>query len=330
MFVRLIVLFFCLLTSLSCGDTGPKTGKAEGESFLRCAYPVDDGQKERFELSPLRVERDGLNVVVQGIERGLIVFGILSGLREPSDATLKNIDYFLKQFKDAGVQSILVAGDLGFRQEQIEATLQRLSRAPVPILLIPGAQESFDLFRKAIDNQRRTSPQLLDMTKVRRVTVGNVSVVSIPGYFKPFYLSAGERGCSYTESDLEKLSDLFKNKGVTFVLSHSPPRSVGEWAVDMGGGGVNTGDLALKRVLQRADVQFGVFGHVYESGGHATGSDGRSPLASGIWQTSLFLQAGSAEAMPLTLVGGGRSAGMAQIVEISGKRARFRTVYAKN
>jgi len=109
------------------------------------------------------------------------------------------------------------------------------------------------------------------------------------------------------------------------ILAASPPRGSGPKAVDRGRGGVNIGDPALTGMLRARGIGFGLFGHVYEAGGQATLADGATPLGEGVWQDSLFVQAGSAGAVPVQLVGGGRSVGMAQIVEITGQRARFRS-----
>jgi Icc-related predicted phosphoesterase len=274
------------------------------------------------------VERIGLNMTIHGIKRGLIVLGVISGVAAPSARTFRNLDFFMEQFREAGAQALLIPGDVGQNESQMTAVLERLAKAPVPILVTPGAQENFDVFRRVMQKKRTAYPQLVDMTRVRRVRLGHISIVSLPGYYKPFYLFAGERGCGYREEDLKKTTTLFNNKGPTVLLAPSPPRGTGEGAVDRGRGGINIGDPALFDTLESGNISFGIFGHVYESGGHATHSDGRTPVAPGIWHQSLFVQAGSAEALPTTLVGEGRSSGMAQIVEFSAARSRFRTLYA--
>ncbi|MCP4600845.1 MAG: hypothetical protein GY847_09990 [Proteobacteria bacterium] len=324
-----IIILLSILYFIGCRGSGePDTGDKHGDSFLKCAEPFDDRTEEKFGLPPLIVERNGYDISVQGIKRGLVVFGLLAGITEPTAANLKNIDFFLDQFKAAGAQAVLVAGGVGLSLEEMNPILDRLSRAPVPVLICPGAQENFDIFRRAIAKKRKTSPQILDMTRVRRVRIGHVTVVSIPGYHKPFYLSAGNRGCAYEETDLQKTASLFENKRTTVVLSPSPPRGSGERSVDRSRGGVNIGDNALARILERNKIQFGLFGYVFESGGHATLKDGRTAAAPGVWQKSLFLQAGTSEAVPIALIGEGQAVGMAQMVEFSGRRGRYRTILA--
>lgn len=318
-------LAFALL--FGCGRSAePDRTSQHGDQLLRCGRLYDDGEKERFRLAPLVVERDGYDVQVHGIKRGQVVFGLLSGIGEPSVQTLNNVDFFLKQFQSAGVQAVLVAGGLGRFEKHMSVILDRLAQAPVPVLLLPGAEENFDTFQKTIASKRQHSPQLLDMILVRRVRIGNVTVVSIPGYSKAFYLEARGRGCGLTADDLQQTASLFDAKTTTVVFSATPPRGTGSRSVDRGRGGVNLGDTFLADLLRSERVRFGLFGYAYESGGHGTLDDGISGVPQGIWQESLFLQSGAGEAVPLSLVGEGRSVGMAQIVEISGGRGRYHTV----
>jgi len=305
----------------------PSSSSKKGDPFLRCAEPHDDGQTERFELRPLVVERDGHEVEIHGISRGQVVLGLLSGIMEAHPQTIDNIRFFMERFKESGVQAILVAGGMGLEETDLKKILAELAKAPVPILAVPGAQEHFDLFRKTVDEMRREHPQLLDMTRVRRVRIGNLDMVSLPGYYKPYYLLAKNRGCSYQPADLDATRKLIDIERTTVLISPSPPRGTGAHSVDRGRGEANLGDTALAEMMKGVPLPFGLFGHVYEAGGHATASDGTTPLLEGVWHDSMYLQAGAAEAVPVPLVGGGRSVGMAHIVEFSGKRCRYRTVF---
>ena len=125
-----------------------------------------------------------------------------------------------------------------------------------------------------------------------------------------------------------KTASLVTERLTNVLLAPSPPRGRGVHAVDRGRGSTNIGNRDLTDVLKAKEIRFGIFGYVNESGGHATYDDGSTPARPAVWQESLFLQSGSAEAYPVSLIGGGRSVGMAHIVDFSGNRARFRTVFA--
>lgn len=318
-----------MFLALGCrGKAEVDSDSRDDENFLRCAEPKSDDAVETFHLPPLTVERKGYDVDVHGIKRGLVVLGVIAGIFEPSEPNLANLQQFLEHFKAAGVQAILVVGGVGAQGEQVEAVVDFLSRAPVPILLVPGALEQFDIFRAIIARARKTTPQVLDMTQTRRVRIGHITLLSLPGYYKPFYLRAGKSGCSVTEDDIGKTLDLRESKRTNILVSPTPPRGFGPHSVDRSRVGVNAGDEILASLLEKFGVQFGIFGYFYESGGHGTLRDGVTAVSEGIWQDSLYLQAGSVEALPLRTVGEGWSVGMAQIVEFSGSRARYRTLRA--
>ncbi len=327
---RSIVIFSLLFVAVAgCGSSAdPSSGEQANGPYLRCAPPGSDGVVESFKLGPLVIKRDGHDLDVRGIDRGVVVLGVLAGINEPDGPTLQNLSFFLDRFKAAEVQAILVAGGVGLAEKDTSGILEALAKAPVPVLISPGAQESFDVVRSRIAHARKGSPQLIDMTLVRRVRMGHISIISLPGYHNPYYLEAGERGCSYEPGDLADVAGLVEKDKTPVLLSASPPRGKGLAAVDRGRGGVNMGDPALARSLLESKIGFGLFGHVYEAGGKATNSDGETSVASGAWQDTLYLQAGAVDSVPLTLVDGGLSVGMAHVVEFSGSRGRYRTIMA--
>ena len=289
---------------------------------------MDDGRKESVRIPPLSLERDGLQLKVHGLKSTLVTVGLLAGISEASEENLALLDHFLARFKEGGVQIIAVVGGLGTEAADVDGIVRKLATAPVPILLVPGAEENFDIFRKTIAKYHKQVPQLVDMTRVRRVQVGRLTLISMPGYRNPYYLSAKERGCSYTEEDLAKTAALLDEKGPNVLLSPTPPLGKGVHATDRTRGQINIGDPALARILAEHNVPFGLFGYAYEAAGHAVTVDGAAPVQSGIWSESLLLQAGAANAVSMSLTGEGRASGTAQIVSFSADRARFQTLDA--
>ncbi len=327
--MRVILFTILLLLSAGCRRSDePSSSRADGQKFLRCAEPNDDGVNESFNIPPLVLERRGYNLNINGIKSAMVTVGLLAGIAEASAANLANLDFFISGFKEAGAQIIAVAGGIGSTEEDMDKIIQRLTTAPVPILLVPGAEENFDVFRKLVEKHRQTAPQLIDMTRVRQVQAGKINLVSLPGYHKPFYLTAKNRGCAYQKEDVELTGKLFVDKGLNVILSPSPPKGEGVNATDRARGQVNIGDSDLTKMLKERKVRFGMFGHVYEAGGNAVTCDGIAAAPSGIWNECLWIQAGAADALPMFLSGEGRAAGMAQIVSFSADRARYQTLNA--
>jgi len=149
--LRATPLAIVSLMLVACGSPGdPGSGDQEGSPYLRCAPPIDDGVRESFKLAPLTVERDGHDMEIRGIQRGTVIIGLLAGIHEPNPVTLRNIEFFLDRFKAAGVQAVVVSGGVGLSESEVDANLGALAAAPVPVLVSPGAQESFDVLRNRI------------------------------------------------------------------------------------------------------------------------------------------------------------------------------------
>lgn len=325
--IRTALLFFAIaLGTLSCRCDAPRAVGGGGAAFTKCAGGSHDGQRTEVSLPPLRLIRDGRTLEIKGPDQPMVTLGLLSGLNEPDATTLSHIRFFLEQFKGAEVQMILVAGGVGVSEADNRTILTALSEAPIPILVSPGAEENFGALRKVIRELNAHHPQLIDMTLVRRVLLRHVSVLSLPGYFQPYYLEAGAQGCAYDKGDLSLLRSLVDKEHTHLLLSASPPRGVGPEAVDIGRGNVNIGDPALASALAESGIRFGLFGHVHEAAGNATQDDGKTPAAPGLWHDSLYLQAGAADAVPVSTVGGGMMAGVGHVVEFSGDRARYRRI----
>ena len=260
--------------SASCSDGAPGSGEQKGGPYLRCAPTRDDGVDETFHLPPLVLERDGYDLEIKGTGGGTVVLGVLAGFDVPLPATLTNTAFLLDRFRAAGVQAIAVAGGVGLAEADVERNLTALAAAPVPVLVSPGAGESYDALKAVFKRLHKARPQLVDMTAVRRVRLGHVTLISLPGYANAFYLEAKERGCAYEAGDLDDVAGLADRDRVNVILSASPPRGASVVSADRGRGGVNIGDPALAGMLAAKEIRFGLFGHVYEAGGHATLADG--------------------------------------------------------
>lgn len=307
----------------------PSSSHKNGNDFLKCADVGADSKLEKISLPPLTLVRDGQDLKISGIANSIVSVGLLSGIHEITPKTEQNINHFLDQFRASKVQAIIVVGGVGKTEKQISKTLQTLAKAPIPILITPGAQESFGALKSSFKTLQKKHPQLIDMTKVRRVFIKHVNFISLPGYFNPFYLEARSQGCSYEKKELQQIAEFAMADKTNVLLSATPPKGKGPASPDMGRGSVNIGDPELTQTLADSEIKFGLFGHVYESGGNAVAKGKSVPLAPGIWHPSVYLQSGSADAVPVRLVGGGRTAGMAHIVDFSGHRARFKQILAK-
>ena len=99
MITRVPFMMTMVLFIGACSGPGePSSGEQEGGPFLRCAPTHDDGGKESFKLAPLVVKRDGYELEVRGIERGVVVLGLIFYLRGFAAAVYTHAFYNLLVF----------------------------------------------------------------------------------------------------------------------------------------------------------------------------------------------------------------------------------------
>ena len=330
LFISTLLLSSATLLFSSCrGSDEPGSSKKNGRSYLKCAdiYPSLDNRT--IQLGPLILTQKKRELKITGIPSSIIRIGLLAGIYDGSPETDKNINYFLDRFKAAKVQAIAVAGGVGTTKEQIIHTLVTLSKAPVPLLLTPGANESFPEFEKALQKVTPDYPQFIDMTRIRKVFMKQVVIISLPGYTNTYYLKAKEQGCSFDQDDISNIEDFTDNKHVAVLLSPTPPLGKGSAASDIGRLSINVGDADILKVMKDADIRFALSGIIYEAGGNAASIKDNAPVPKNIWSTSFLLQAGSAAATPVVKADKGRLSGMASIVEFSGNKGRYKIIYPK-
>jgi len=83
-------------------------------------------------------------------------------------------------------------------------------------------------------------------------------------------------------------------------------------------------------VLQQAKIQFGVFGHILESGGRATDLAGKKQVKPNTLSAELFVNPGPAFADPWPLNGGAVSHGMAALLTLRNGKAEWLPLAQKN
>jgi len=305
----------------------PDTGEKKGHRYLKCAARISAAQdtEAKGEGWSLSVEDSIARISIRPAGES-VVLGALAGPVTPGPAADANIQKALAAFREMGVHAVVFAGGAGKTAQDISWTLSRLVRTRVPVLVIPGAGESYDDFSSVVDEIRESSENLVDMSRVRRADFGSLSIVSIPGWHEVHNLAAGERACSFTRADLKPLEKLIrKAPSPVLLFAAAPPRDTGENGVDRALGGANAGSEEIADLIVKESVGFGIFSGIADSAGHASTLSG-SP-ADGImesaWHSRAFINAGTVDAVPVTTVDGSVSLGLYTIVEVDGRKMRF-------
>jgi hypothetical protein len=247
------------------------------------------------------------------------MIGALADTKEALPETLERLGRLVARMRSAGAGLVVVLGGTETGFEGARSILRAL--AGLPVVGLPGDRESRSGWQAAVESLGDGG---LDLTRARGISLPGVSLLGVPGYFLAHHLHAKEQGCGYDRRDLERLARRVRALPKPRVLlSHGPPRGVGEGAIDRAFGGLEIGDPELLELCRRAGIRFGLFAHVHESAGRATTIEGR-PVAEGEWSDSLLLNVGSADSVPHEDLAGRWSRGTAALLELEGSRARFR------
>lgn len=259
------------------------------------------------------------------------VLGVLANIKEDTPENLKNIAAALAYFKMKNVDSIVVVGDLGETQAQIEAAMKPIVATGLAVFTVVGNREKRSDYAAALKTLSAANPNIVDLNQARLVQLDDVALVSVPGYYDKAYIHA-EDGCQYFAGDLEATKPAVKAAAGTPVvlISHGPPRQEGSVAIDRTLEEANVGDANLTKFIEETGIKFGVFSNIQEAGGRATDPSGRSLIKPSTPSDSLFLNPGAIDAVSWQMNDGSRSLGMASVLTIENGKASYEVFALKD
>jgi Icc-related predicted phosphoesterase len=198
---------------------------------------------------------------------GRLALGVVADTNGTAAATMANLSRLAGVFSKEHVDAVLALGDLGADEGEIATVLTALGRqAGAPVLALAGERAPEGVFHAAVARARQAGIDVVDLVDTRLVDTGEIDIVSLPGY--PF----SPKGCHYTTADLDGAERLVAGRThPRVVAAHTPPKGDGAAAADWALGGINAGDPAMARILDRLAPRAAVFAHVDEAGGRADG-----------------------------------------------------------
>ncbi|MGI5861389.1 MAG: metallophosphoesterase family protein [Myxococcales bacterium] len=300
--------------SLSCKGSGEPLAKPETRQHAGFEYTFHGTWAKVRRLGEPRKSEE-------------IKLGVLSGIKELDPPTRAALDGFFARFKAEGVEAILVGGDSAERESHLEEVFAYLAACELPVFVVIGNWESRAPFNRALRLVAREHPNVVNMSFARRIDADGYDVVGLGGYTERAYAKSGGV-CLYKKEDVDELVALAGQADDPVVLlMHGPPLQKGQRAIDFVPGAGNVGDPSITEAIKRAKIAFGVHGHILEAGGRATDLAGK-PLAEGKLHPALFLNPGPASALPWKLNDGKMSYGLAAILTLKGKSARYEILRA--
>jgi Icc-related predicted phosphoesterase len=256
-----------------------------------------------------------------------VKIGVLAGLKEPD--VKQNLEEFLAEFHKQDVEVVFVGGDTAEQPEDLDVIYAMLAeKTQLPILAIAGNTERGGAHNYAIQKLRDQGKlNLINMDMVRRFDGDGFDVASLGGYYDKTYVHA-TGVCIYSAADVAVIAAAAKESDDPVVLlTHGPPRQEGKEAIDFVPGAGNVGDPALTDVIKEAKIAFGVHGHILEAAARATDLAGK-PVPEKKLLKSFFLNPGSANPLPWKLNSGTTSYGLAAVVTMKGKEAKYEVLKA--
>lgn len=255
---------------------------------------------------------------------GKLVLGVLGPINEDSGQNLFVFRRYLQFFKDQGVHAVVLSGDIGETAAGIQRALAEVAAAGVPVLAVSGNRECGGDFKKGMARAQKAHSNLVNMNVVRVVEINGVTLVSVPGYHDPNFISC-TTGCRYDKGTLDEAVKAAKeSKAPVVLLSHGPPKGAGNKALDYAVNGGNVGDAELNKVIAAAGIPFGIFSNIKEAGARATDLEGTTLIPQDKPSKVLYLNPGPADSTRWDMNDRTQGYGFAATLTISGKEASWK------
>lgn len=281
-----------------------------------------------FKAGSISWERKGAVLTAKRKATGKFVVGLIASTKDASPGNVKNWNYFSGEFKKAGVEFVFAIGDLGRTFKDLVKVFVHFGHGhPWALGVLPGNGDSQHAFNWAIRRLSAHVPNLVDLTAVRQIKGDGIDFITLPGYFKSFYLRAKD-GCSYLPSDVQALEAVIKAaKNPVALVSHGPPQGKSKTSIDYAID-TNAGDPALAALIGKLKVPFGLFAHIHEAGARGVGADFSTVIKPGTAVANLHVNCGGALSQPWELLDGKVSHGRAMVVTFEKGKASYSVLAA--
>lgn len=331
---RLLVLALFALPRVARAEEEEEAPPATYDAYQElhestCVGPSNGrlAKPDAFEVGDYKYVIDGARATVTRKTKRAhateVRLGIVSAIKDDAPQTRLNLDDYLAKFRANDVDGIVVGGDTAYDEDEITSILARLAATGLPVYAIIGNQESRSTWNRALRTAHAAARNVLNLDLLRVVDAGPFGLVSLPGYYDKKYTHQ-QGSCVYKPEQAAEIAELAKTlTGTPIVVSHGPPRQSGKGALDFVPSAGNVGCIDLAAAIAAAKFPVGIFGHVLEAGGHATDLSGKKEVKPNVFADALFLNAGSANSLPWRMNVGPESYGMALLLTLDGRRAKF-------
>lgn len=309
----------------------PPALAAEPRADKECAAPIDPGPAVELKFGERTAKQTGARLTFAGKDAdGALTLGVLGPINEDSGLNIVALRKYIKFFQDEKADAIIVTGDVGEVASGITRVLQELGGTQLPVFVVIGNRECRAEYTDGLLAAKAKSPNIVNLNEVRVVEFPELTLVSLPGYHDPNYITC-KTGCQYLKSTVAEVVRAAKeSKAPVALVAHGPPHGNGNSALDFAGAGGNVGDEAITKAIREGNIAFGLFSNIKEAGGRATKDpEGTQLSKEGEASKSLYLNPGPADTMGWDMNDNTKSVGMASVVKITDGQGTFKMLRLK-
>ncbi|MBI3183178.1 MAG: metallophosphoesterase [Myxococcales bacterium] len=309
----------------------PPPAAAEPQAVKECAAPVDVAPPTEVKVGERAAKSTGYKLSFADKDAdGSLNLGVLGPINEDSGQNLLALKKYLKFFQDEKADAILVTGDVGEVADGISRVLKTLAASNLPVLVIAGNRECRAEYSDGVSDAKKEHSNVVNMNEVRAVELPELTLVSLPGYHDPNYITCAT-GCRYFKSTVDEVIRMAKEaKGPVLLIAHGPPHGDGSQALDYAAAGGNVGDAEINRAIREGNIAFGAFSNIKEAGARATSDpEGTTQLRPGSASKTVFLNPGPADTVGWEMNDGTKSVGLAAVLSLKEGQGTFKLFRAK-
>jgi hypothetical protein len=157
--------------------------------------------------------------------------GVLSAIKDDREPTLTAVRTLRERLEKAGVDVLVVNGDLATNLFELQKVFAALAESPVLVVASIGNTESCGAFNQAAEEVFATQRHVINGNWVRRLELDDGTLVTLPGYYDRRFTHTGG-AAHYDAKDLEVLSDLLLSPAEApapvVLISHGPAARRGQ------------------------------------------------------------------------------------------------------
>ena len=226
-----------LLWLAGCDSCSSSTQVEGPHPYIRCMLGDQAEGEWRWRELNIRAEDHTLHV------RGLTEFAAFVAT-EKTPSLLEDVDETLPLF---------VLGGFAVDEEGAKAFLDALDDRIA--FLLPGGRDAPDV----MDVIRDSGAHIVDLRGVHTIITDFGTFIVVSGAPDGRY-ALGENRCGYGANDIKRLAESLDDEpsSARYWLSWASPRGDGEYAPDLGFGGIHVGDERLQELSQNMGIQGGL------------------------------------------------------------------------